>query len=284
MFQYDFQPLLHYLLKRIVRIAIGCGINYQAFCKLLRAVYFEVGTEFEPLKGKPNSDSRISLLTGLPRREVRAMRELADAPVKPAPNIERLVLDAWSSSLDLIDAEGNMLPLARTARQGGTRSFESLVEMVSKDIRARSLLDEWLRKGFVVLDEQDRVMLAQRRAPATIEGAPGAGLLIGELTSDLLNGFERAYLLSQPVPGYSFQVVYGHRLSEESAQLICSTALREGSQLANRLNRMIVERETLDAHRPDANLRVMVGIAAYQTDGEADPGLLSPKPAPEASA
>lgn len=280
---FDFSPLLRYLLRRLVRIAISSGITYQAFCKLLRSVYFEVAAEFEPVKGKPNSDSRITLLTGLPRRDVRALRESSDTPPTPRPNIERLVLDAWSSSLDFMDADGNMLPLPRTQRQGGARSFEALVEGVSKDIRARALLDEWLRKGFVVLDEQDRVLPVQRRSTGVVEGATGTGLLLGEMVSDLLNGFERVYVQEQAVPGFGFQVVYGHHLSEESAQLVCSTALREGTQLMNRLNRLVVERETLDAHRDGAHLRVMVGYGCYQADGQQDPGLMR-VPAADAAA
>jgi len=281
---FDFSPLLRYLLRRLVRIAIASGITYQGFCKLLRSVYFEVATEFEPVKGKPNSDSRVSLLTGLPRREVRALRESADTPPVPRPNIERLVLDAWSSSLDFMDEHGDMLPLPRTQRQGGARSFEALVERVNKDIRARALLDEWLRKGFVALDEQDRVVLLQRRSTGVVEGATGTGLLLGEMVSDLLNGFDQVYLHEHTVPGFGFNVVYGHRLSEESAQLICSTAQREGALLMKRINRLVVEREVLDARRDDATQRVMVGFGTYPTDGEQDPGLMSPGAPLEAGA
>jgi hypothetical protein len=274
--KFDFLPLLRYLLRRLVRISIGSGITYQTFCKVLRAVYFEIGQEFEPVKGKPNSDSRISLLTGLPRREVRSLRESPPEALAPAPSIERLVMDAWSPKLEFIDEQGRMLPLPRTARQGGDRSFEKLVEGISKDIRARALLDEWLRQGHVILDEDDRVVVAGVRPASKIEGAQGAGLLMGEMTSDLLDGFERSYVLGQPVPGYAFQVSYGHRLTAESAQLICSVALREGTEFANRINRLIVERETLDAKRSDAHRRVTVGFLAYETDEVTAPGLLSP--------
>lgn len=278
---FDFSPLLRYLLRRVVRIAISSGITYQAFCKLLRSVYFEVAAEFEPVNGKPNSDSRVSLLTGLPRRDVRSLRETADAPAAPRPNIERLVLDAWTSSLDFMDANGDMLPLPRTQRQGGARSFDALVERVSKDIRARSLLDEWLRKGFVALDDEDRVVLVQRRSTGVVEGAAGTGLLLSEMVSDLLNGFDQVYLHEQPLPGFGFNVVYGHQLTEESAQLICSTAQREGVQLMNRLNRLVVEREALDSRRDGATRRVMVGFGTYQADSAQDPGLMGPGAAPD---
>ncbi|HLO95398.1 MAG TPA: DUF6502 family protein, partial [Burkholderiaceae bacterium] len=157
-----------------------------------------------------------------------------------------------------------------------SKSFESLVEHVNKDIRARALLDEWLRKGFVTLDEQDRVVLVKRRSTGVVEGAAGTGLLLSEMVSDLLNGFDQVYLHEQPVPGFGFNVVYGHKLTEESVQLVSSTARREGVQLMNRINRLVVERESLDARREGATRRVMVGFATYQTDGDQDPGLLSP--------
>lgn len=274
---FDASPLLRYLLRRLIRIAISSGVTYQAFCKLARSVYFEMASEFEPVKGKPNSDSRVSLLTGLPRRDVRALRESQDEVQVPRPNIERLVLDAWSSSLDLLDEQGNMRPLARTQRQGGARSFEALVEGVSKDFRARSLLDEWLRKGFVVLDEQDRVVPVQRRTTGVVEGAGGTSLLLGEMVADLLHGFERVYLHQQPTPGFGFHVVYGHRLSEASAQLVCATAQTEGMQLTARLNRLVVEREALDARHGDATRRVMIGMGSFQADEHQDPGLMAPE-------
>ena len=35
---FDFSPLLHYLLRRLVRTALTRDITSQAFCKMLRAV------------------------------------------------------------------------------------------------------------------------------------------------------------------------------------------------------------------------------------------------------
>lgn len=276
---FNFTPLLRSLLYRLVRIAIGAGMPYQAFSKLVREVYFEAAAVYEPVNGRANSDSRVSLLTGLPRRDVRALRERGETPATPQPGLERQVMDAWTSNLELMDSQGELLPLPRTIRQGGSKSFEALVESVSTDIRARSLLDEWLRKGLVVLDEQDRVVMTTRTIDH-VEGAAGAGLLVTTMCTDVYNGFERVYLLNQPSPGYHFQVTYGHGLTEESAQLICATAQREGGVLARRLNRLVVERETLDAHREDARMRVCLGAMSFSADTRVDPGLLMPTRAP----
>ena len=279
---FDFEPTLRAILVRLVRIAIGCGVPYQAFARLLRSVYFEVASTFEPVDGKPNSDSRVSLLTGLPRREIRSLRDRGTNAETPVASLERQVMHAWSSDRDLLDADGNMMPLYLTARLGGPRSFEALVERCGADVRSRSLLDEWLRKGFVFIDEQDRVHIARQRPHFGMEGASGAAALIGELSCDLLSGFERIYQLGKPVPGFSFQVVYGHRLTEASVQLICAEALREGSATANRLNRLIVEREAQDASQPEATRRVSFGFGCFQADQREEPGLLTPPPPPDA--
>jgi len=43
--------------------------------------------------------------------------------------------------------------------EGGGASFEGLVTSVSKDIRSRVILDEWLRTGIARIDEEGRVCL-----------------------------------------------------------------------------------------------------------------------------
>ncbi len=271
----DFVPMLRYVLKPLVRIAIGCGVTYQSFSRLVREIYFEVAVDFEPVKGKPNSDSRVSVLTGLPRREVRSLREQQAGPTSPALSFERLLLNAWSSRLDLMDEQGNMIPLPRTIRRGGEQSFEALVASIGKDVRSRAVLDEWLRKGYVVLDEDDQVVVSPRSQVRGIEGDEGASVLLTHLLHDLLAGFERHYIHGQTAQDFSYHVIYGHRLTEESVTLICASAYREAMQLANKLNRLVVEREALDSRRPDATRRVTFGFGVYQTDQHQDPGVLN---------
>ena len=271
----DFVPMLRYVLTPLVRIAIGCGVTYQSFSRLVREIYFDVAIDFEPVKGKPNSDSRVSVLTGLPRREVRSLREQQAGLAPPAFSFERLLLNAWSSRLDLMDEQGNMIPLPRTIRLGGDQSFEALVASIGKDVRSRAVLDEWLRKGFVVLDEDDRVVVSPRSQVGGIEGAEGASILLTHLLHDLLAGFDRHYINGQTAQDFSYHVIYGHRLTEESVTLICASAYRDAMQLANKLNRLVVEREALDARRPDASRRVTFGFGVYQTDQNQDPGVLN---------
>jgi hypothetical protein len=95
------------------------------------------------------------------RKDVKRLRDGIDQ--------ERLALEVplaaqvmgrWTGDVRYMDEQNEPLVLPRFSREGGEHSFESLVESVSKDIRPRSLLDEWLRSGVVMLDEEDRVHLA----------------------------------------------------------------------------------------------------------------------------
>jgi hypothetical protein len=59
---------------------------------------------------------------------------------------------------DYLNATGRPAPLARS---GPAPSFESLVSSITKDVRPRAVLDDWLDRGLVTLDAQDRVTLVE---------------------------------------------------------------------------------------------------------------------------
>ena len=66
----------------------------------------------------------------------------------------------WLSAPEFTDAEGHPLPLARTT-EDGRASFESLVVSVTRDVRPRAILDEWLNRHLVMIDAEGRVVLTE---------------------------------------------------------------------------------------------------------------------------
>ncbi len=151
---------LRHVLRPIVRLLLAKGIGYPFLSDLLKEVYVEVADREFSLPGKAQTDSRITLLTGVHRKDVKRLREL-DQPTLEAPegvSLGMRVVSAWSVA-PYANEEGLPAPLPRLASQGGEFSFEGLVASVSKDIRARALLDEWLRLGIVTLDAEGRVAL-----------------------------------------------------------------------------------------------------------------------------
>ena len=146
----------------LVRLMLAKGITYTYLADLLKGVFVEVAEREFRIPDKAQTDSRISLLTGVHRKDVRRLRELGQTSaeeVPPAVSLGAQLVAAWTGLPLYQDPAGGPRKLPRLARSGGELSFEGLVASVSKDIRSRAVLDEWLRLGIVDVDDEDRVAL-----------------------------------------------------------------------------------------------------------------------------
>lgn len=149
------------LLRPLVRLCIRSGMTFPALAQLLRELFVNVAEHDFALEGKPQTDSRVSLLTGIHRKEVARLRG-AGAPVTEVPSTlsrTSAIIARWLAAPEFTDAKGDPLPLPRTA--GGDRpSFEQLVTSITKDVRPRAVLDEWLDRKLVSIDADDNIVLA----------------------------------------------------------------------------------------------------------------------------
>lgn len=127
----------------------------------LKSVFVQVAEEDFKLAKREQTDSRISLLTGLHRKDVHRLRNQPNTGISQSANasLGSQLVGLWISNADFIDHEGKPKPLPRLSSMGEEISFEHLVARVSKDIRARPVLDEWLRVGVVSIDAHDCVCL-----------------------------------------------------------------------------------------------------------------------------
>ena len=148
-------------LRPLVRLLLAKGIAYPQLIELLKGLYVELAVGEFPVAGKEQTDSRISLLTGIHRKDIKRLRtQTSDEEKTPeAVSLGMRLVNAWQRA-PFADEEGRPKQLPRLARHGGDLSFEMLVTSVSKDIRARSVLDEWVRLGVATLDGNDCVSLA----------------------------------------------------------------------------------------------------------------------------
>jgi hypothetical protein len=150
------------LLRPLVRLAIRSGVTFPALADLLRELYVNVAEHEFALPSKNQTDSRVSLLTGIHRKEVSRLRG-AGAPVNVVPvSISRTsrILARWLADSEFADSQGRPRPLPRSA-DGGAPSFDRLVESVTRDVRPRVVLDEWIDRGLVTRDDADRIVLAE---------------------------------------------------------------------------------------------------------------------------
>jgi hypothetical protein len=150
-----------YLLRPLVRLLIAKGVTYPTLSELLKRVYLHVAKEDFAMPRQRLTDSRISLLTGLHRKDVKRLRE------EPVDALETPRMVTWGSRLvslwlslpEYRDASGEPRPLPRLSSQGDETSFESLAARVTRDIGGRAILDELVRNRVARIDQDDRVHL-----------------------------------------------------------------------------------------------------------------------------
>jgi len=149
---------LRKVLRPLVRLMLSNGINYTMVLEDLKRVFVSVAEEEFRLNGKAQTNSRITLLTGVHRKDVHRILSEETEPPEPPPSLGAQIIGLWLGNKEYLDSSGQPLALPRLASHGAV-SFESLVASVSKDFRSRPVLDEWLRLGFVSLDNNDYVHL-----------------------------------------------------------------------------------------------------------------------------
>ena len=250
------------LLRPLVKLLLNHGLTYPYLANLLKAVFVEVAEQEFPVQGKRQTDSRISLLTGVHRKDVKRLRH--EAPLsEQAPAVVSLgaqLVARWTGLGEYLDEAGHPAALARLASEGGSRSFEALVESVSKDLRSRVVLDEWLRLGVARLDEQDRVCL-NVEAFIPEKGFDEKAYYFGRNVHDHLAA--GAHNLGGGKPPFIERSVYYHQLTPASVQVLSELSREHGMQALLAVNRRAMELQREDVENPDATLRMNFGIYYY---------------------
>ena len=154
------------LLRPLVRIFLSRGVSYGTFADLAKWTYVDVATKEFGIKGRKQSTSRVSVVTGLSRKEVLRVRRLPrpdDSESTERYNRAARVIAAWRRESDFQDADGKPALLPMT---GSGATFSELVKRFSGDVPVRAILDELMRVGAVKRLEDGKVcLLAQAYIP-----------------------------------------------------------------------------------------------------------------------
>lgn len=262
------------LLRPLVRLFIRSGLTFPSVAELLRELYVNVAEHDFALPDKEQTDSRVSLLTGVHRKEVSRLRG-AGAPVGAAPaavSRTSAIIARWLAAPEYLDADGHPRALARAAEPGGRASFDDLVASVTRDVRPRAVLDEWLDRKIAAIDAEGRVALLQD-AFVPPQGADEQLYYLGRNLHD-----HAAAAVANVLDGPRFlerAVHYGGLSREVSVELEAKSreiALR-ALQEANREAYLSCEND------PGGGSRWIMGVYVYREDAAATAGTAKPKEA-----
>lgn len=269
------------LLYPLVRVLLRHGMAFGAFNDLAKQVYVDVAGQEFGIRGRKQSISRIAIMTGLTRKEVRRVQglpEADDATVIAQYNRAARVVAGWRRDSDFIDSGGAAAELSLLSEdegddQGGAPSFVGLVRRFSGDVPARAILDELLRVGTVEVTPHNTVRLLTRAYVPSGSDVEKVGIL-GTDVADLLNSITHNIQRETEPPYFQRKVAYDNLPAEAIVELKPMVDER-GQALLEEFDRWLAarDRDTNLAPQGTGRKRAGIGIYYFETDiPEADSG------------
>lgn len=158
------------LLRPLARILLRNGVSFSTFSDLAKWVYVDVATREFGIEGRKQSTSRVSVITGLSRREVMRVRQLPRPDITASTerhNRAARVIAAWRRESDFLDADGQPAPLSL---EGHGASFSELIKRFSGNVPPRAVLDELINVGAVERREDGKIgLLARAYIPQSLD-------------------------------------------------------------------------------------------------------------------
>ena len=258
------------MLRPLARFLLRHGVAYPAFAAALKRVFLEAARDELRRTGQKQTDSAVSLLSGVHRRDVRTLGASPmagpDAPDDAPKNLASEVVARWLSDPQYVDPEGLPLPLPR---YGPAPSFDALVTAVSGDIRARAMLAELERLGIA----QHTEGIVQLLAPGFVPRQDFAKT-VALLRDNLHDHAAAATLNAEGGHNYLEQSVFVDELTAESAHHLHVVAARVWRQAFRTVMREAQARFDDDRRRASAaerTHRARVGIYFYSADRDDNP-------------
>lgn len=263
------------LLAPMASWLIRHGVSYPVFAELLKSVFVTAAADELTRSSTKPTQSALSLLSGVHRKDVRAIASAPAAPAAvPRPPLASQVLTRWLTDSRFRGADGRPRALKRS---GSGRTFEGLCRELSNDVHPRTVFDELLRLGQVVLRDKKVVVVADSYVPTarldemTALFSANAGDHIAAAVSNLTTN----------APKFLEQSIYADGLTHDSASELHIRAraawARAFTTFVKRA-RTLVDRDAASAGQQ----RVRFGVYFFsETTGEvSQPGAASPSKRP----
>jgi Family of unknown function (DUF6502) len=258
------------LLRPLARLMMRSGVTFPVLADTLRTLFIDVALTDMLTDPKSRTDSRVSLITGVHRKEIKRLRSLpADRPETPEiVTLASQIVARWLGTSAYTDADGHPRILSRQPQPDDPHlAFETLVQLVTTDVRPRAVLDDLVSHGVVSLLEGDRVRLnTQAFIPR-----PGGAEQIFYFARNLHDHLAAASTnIAQAEAPFLDRSVHYDDLTAEQARQLRAYAREAAMRVLLDINRKALE--LLDNTPPGetgdraVRQRVNVGVYLYQED------------------
>jgi hypothetical protein len=150
------------VLRPFASMLLKCGMTWKEFSDISKSVFVEVASSEYGIDGRPTNVSRVSILTGISRKEVKRQRDLlasAELPVTRKTNDATRVLSGWYQDEDFLGDDRTPLTLSES---GPGATFEELCNRYGGDISPSTMLKELVKTDAVQKLQNGRVQVLSR--------------------------------------------------------------------------------------------------------------------------
>jgi len=118
-----------HLMQPLAHLLVANGVTYPQFVRALKTTFLQAALAELRSADAPVTDSALSLLSGVHRKDVRVMRTSHGPPPSRnrAHSLAADVAARWRRAPEYLDAQGAPRTLPLRARAPHETSFESLV-------------------------------------------------------------------------------------------------------------------------------------------------------------
>jgi Family of unknown function (DUF6502) len=249
-------------LRPLARRLLAAGVPFGRLEARLRRLFVEVADAEFVLPDRPQTDSRVALLTGINRKEVRRLRKAdatAPGPASFSRNLGTVLVSRWMSDPRATDRSGRPIPIPYQAARGP--SFVRLARATTVDVAPRALLDGLVAAG--AAERRDGGLIALKSdAYVPKRGQAETFAMLAEDPAELIETILHNVLAAGEDLRLQRKVAYDN-LGADGLRAVRTQLRREGERFLRRINRLLARHDRDRNPKAPGGERRYAGLGIY---------------------
>ena len=247
------------LLAPLTRILLRHGISHAEFADWAKTAFVSEASRNFGVKDKKPTVSRIAIVTGINRKEVKRILELpaeADSS-KVKQNRATRVVTGWLQDEEFQNDKGSPSALEYGEPES---SFNQLVKRYGGDVPARAVLDELLRVGTV--ERKADIVSLKQKGYVPHESTEAMLDILGDSCTDLLETIDHNISHDTSESRIQLNVVYDN-LPEEALEEFRRLADKKSMELLKELDKYLSKNDRDMSRKVKGNGKFRAGLGVY---------------------
>lgn len=251
----------------VARFLLRSGMGFREFSEVAKLAFVEVASRDYGIRGRPTNISRVAVMTGLTRKEVKRVRDKLQNASSNTSDLKRSpgsqILHYWYHDPDFLTVDGKP---KRLAFHADDVSFVELVHRYGGDIPPGALRTELKRIGAVKEDNDGTLTVLQKNfTPANLDEK-----LVNSIAISLRALASTVAFNSNPNRqglGRIERIVVTDRLNKKKLNKFREQAYKKVTKVTERLDDWLSEYELGPANQEGAvGPQVGIGVFYFEDD------------------